>query len=76
MKLVYWFLLHTVRQLVQLNYANASMDEYRLIQDLKNGYDPAERPVADHNKPVDVNLTVILQQISEIVCFNLRLFVC
>lgn len=30
--------------------ANASEDEYRLLQDLRKDYDPVERPVADHKK--------------------------
>ncbi|CAD5235727.1 unnamed protein product [Bursaphelenchus xylophilus] len=45
---------------------NGSEDEYRLIQDLKNGYDPIERPVANHSEAVNVYVRILLQQILEI----------
>ncbi|CAD5228742.1 unnamed protein product [Bursaphelenchus okinawaensis] len=45
---------------------NSSDDEYRLIQDLKNDYDPVERPVGNHSEAVDVYVRILLQQILEI----------
>jgi hypothetical protein len=47
----------------------ASEDEYRLLQNLRNDYDPVERPVADHNKAINVHLKIYLHQILEIVSF-------
>ncbi|KAK0394258.1 hypothetical protein QR680_000656 [Steinernema hermaphroditum] len=43
-----------------------SDDEYRLIQDLKQGYDPIERPVANHNESLTVRLRLIPQQIADV----------
>uniref|UniRef100_A0A1I8AVN7 Neur_chan_LBD domain-containing protein n=1 Tax=Steinernema glaseri TaxID=37863 RepID=A0A1I8AVN7_9BILA len=43
-----------------------SSDEYRLIQDLKQGYDPIERPVMDHNNSLTVRLRLLLQQIADV----------
>ncbi|KAI1719732.1 neurotransmitter-gated ion-channel ligand binding domain-containing protein [Ditylenchus destructor] len=45
---------------------HASDDEYRLLQDLRENYDPVERPVQDHTKPLNVNLKIILQQILDV----------
>ena len=44
----------------------ASEDEFRLIKDLKENYDPIERPVRNHFGSVDVNLRLILQQIVDV----------
>lgn len=45
----------------------ASEDEFRLLRDLKEDYDPIERPVQNHSDAVDVQLRVILQQILDVV---------
>ncbi|RCN38126.1 hypothetical protein ANCCAN_15964 [Ancylostoma caninum] len=44
-----------------------SEDEFRLIQDLKNNYDPIERPVRNHSEPIRVNLRILLQQLVDVV---------
>ncbi|KAI1723953.1 neurotransmitter-gated ion-channel ligand binding domain-containing protein [Ditylenchus destructor] len=49
-----------------LHNCHASDDEYRLLQDLRENYDPVERPVQDHTKPLNVNLKIILQQILDV----------
>lgn len=46
---------------------HASEDEFRLLRDLKEDYDPIERPVQNHSDAVDVQLRVILQQILDVV---------
>jgi hypothetical protein len=45
----------------------ASEDEFRLLRDLRQNYDPFERPVADCRQPLTVNITVYLQQILDVV---------
>ncbi|TMS32249.1 hypothetical protein L596_000116 [Steinernema carpocapsae] len=52
--------------------AVASKDEYRLIQDLREGYDRIERPVEKHHEPLKVELKIILQQIADVVCFRVK----
>lgn len=52
-----------------IGFILASEDEYRLLQDLRNEYDPVERPVTDHKQAIDVTLRIYLQQILEIVSF-------
>ncbi|KAI6188978.1 hypothetical protein M3Y98_00412600 [Aphelenchoides besseyi] len=52
--------------LAYISFARGSEDEYRLLQDLRKDYDPVERPVADHRKPIDVWQRVILQQILDV----------
>ncbi|KHJ99640.1 hypothetical protein OESDEN_00357 [Oesophagostomum dentatum] len=47
--------------------ATCSEDEFRLIQDLKNNYDPIERPVRNHSEPIRVNLRIILQQLVDVL---------
>ncbi|KAI6229642.1 hypothetical protein M3Y95_00552400 [Aphelenchoides besseyi] len=49
-----------------ISFGYGSEDEYRLLQDLRKDYDPVERPVADHRKPIDVWQRVILQQILDV----------
>ncbi|KIH55630.1 hypothetical protein ANCDUO_14207 [Ancylostoma duodenale] len=44
-----------------------SEDEFRLIQDLRNNYDPIERPVRNHSEPIRVNLRILLQQLVDVV---------
>uniref|UniRef100_A0A1I7UUM1 Neur_chan_LBD domain-containing protein n=1 Tax=Caenorhabditis tropicalis TaxID=1561998 RepID=A0A1I7UUM1_9PELO len=44
----------------------SSDDEYRLLRDLREGYDPMERPVSDHSKPVNVQFRLILQQLVDV----------
>ncbi|ETN81485.1 hypothetical protein NECAME_02165 [Necator americanus] len=43
-----------------------SEDEFRLIQDLRNNYDPIERPVRNHSEPIRVDLRIILQQLVDV----------
>uniref|UniRef100_A0A914I8V5 Uncharacterized protein n=1 Tax=Globodera rostochiensis TaxID=31243 RepID=A0A914I8V5_GLORO len=44
----------------------ASDDEYRLLQDLKDRYDPVERPVLNHTDAVKVSFRLYLQQIVDV----------
>ncbi|KAE9417558.1 hypothetical protein Angca_008276, partial [Angiostrongylus cantonensis] len=44
---------------------SGSEDEFRLIQDLRNNYDPIERPVRSHSEPIRVNLRILLQQLVD-----------
>lgn len=44
-----------------------SEDEFRLIQDLRNNYDPIERPVRNHSEPIRVKLRILLQQLVDVV---------
>ncbi|CAI2328863.1 unnamed protein product [Caenorhabditis sp. 36 PRJEB53466] len=59
-----WKLLIFFGLLIILVYG--SDDEYRLLKDLREGYDPMERPVLDHRKPVNVKLRLILQQLVDV----------
>ncbi|KJH49468.1 hypothetical protein DICVIV_04405 [Dictyocaulus viviparus] len=45
---------------------SSSEDEFRLIQDLRNNYDPIERPVRNHSEPVQVHLRILLQQLVDV----------
>ncbi|GMR47267.1 hypothetical protein PMAYCL1PPCAC_17462 [Pristionchus mayeri] len=47
-----------------------SPDEFRLLNDLRQNYDPIERPVANHNDTLTVQLRIILQQIVEVDAKN------
>uniref|UniRef100_A0A1I8BSG2 Neur_chan_LBD domain-containing protein n=1 Tax=Meloidogyne hapla TaxID=6305 RepID=A0A1I8BSG2_MELHA len=49
-----------------LLFVNCSDDEYRLLQDLKERYDPIERPVQNHTEAVKVSLRLYLQQIVDV----------
>ncbi|KAL3093172.1 hypothetical protein niasHT_022622 [Heterodera trifolii] len=51
---------------VFLRFASASDDEYRLLQDLKDRYDPVERPVFNHSDAVKVSFRLYLQQIVDV----------
>ncbi|GMT22765.1 hypothetical protein PFISCL1PPCAC_14062, partial [Pristionchus fissidentatus] len=42
----------------------------RLLNDLRQNYDPVERPVANHNDTLTINLRIILQQIVEVDAKN------
>ncbi|UMM19465.1 hypothetical protein L5515_015052 [Caenorhabditis briggsae] len=61
-----FLLLQILYILLFLNLADTSDDEYRLLKDLREGYDPMERPVSDHMKPVNVKLRLILQQLVDV----------
>ena len=52
--------------------ALGSGDEYRLLADLRNNYDTAERPVYNHSLPVNVKLRILLQQLVDVVCVSSR----
>ncbi|CAB54450.1 Neuronal acetylcholine receptor subunit eat-2 [Caenorhabditis elegans] len=56
----------TLILLVSIERVYSSDEEYRLLKDLREGYDPVERPVADHRKPVNVKLRLILQQLVDV----------
>uniref|UniRef100_A0A914CWC8 Neurotransmitter-gated ion-channel ligand-binding domain-containing protein n=1 Tax=Acrobeloides nanus TaxID=290746 RepID=A0A914CWC8_9BILA len=43
-----------------------SEDEFRLLKDLRENYDPVERPVQNHSEPVIVQLKILLQQIVDV----------
>uniref|UniRef100_A0A914E717 Neurotransmitter-gated ion-channel ligand-binding domain-containing protein n=1 Tax=Acrobeloides nanus TaxID=290746 RepID=A0A914E717_9BILA len=43
-----------------------SEDEFRLLRDLRQNYDPVERPVKNHSEPVVVKLKILLQQIVDV----------
>ncbi|KAF7639105.1 hypothetical protein Mgra_00001338 [Meloidogyne graminicola] len=47
-------------------FSECSDDEYRLLQDLKERYDPIERPVQNHTEAVKVSLRLYLQQIVDV----------
>ncbi|VDM55877.1 unnamed protein product [Angiostrongylus costaricensis] len=49
-----------------LDLISGSEDEFRLIQDLRNNYDPIERPVRNHLEPIRVNLRILLQQLVDV----------
>uniref|UniRef100_A0A158PA63 Neurotransmitter-gated ion-channel ligand-binding domain-containing protein n=1 Tax=Angiostrongylus cantonensis TaxID=6313 RepID=A0A158PA63_ANGCA len=49
-----------------LDSISGSEDEFRLIQDLRNNYDPIERPVRSHSEPIRVNLRILLQQLVDV----------
>lgn len=42
-------------------------EEFRLLRDLRENYDIAERPVLNHSQPVNVKLRILLQQILNVV---------
>ncbi|KAF1765127.1 hypothetical protein GCK72_005079 [Caenorhabditis remanei] len=44
----------------------ASVDEYRLLQYLKENYDSFERPVENSSAPLDVQVRFLLNQILDI----------
>jgi hypothetical protein len=58
-------LLVALLLLIRVN--EASEDEFRLLKDLRKTYDLMERPVADHRKPIRVNLRILLQQLVDVV---------
>ncbi|EFP07617.1 CRE-EAT-2 protein [Caenorhabditis remanei] len=65
----YFFLflkLFTIYLCFLTKSVDSSDDEYRLLKDLREGYDPMERPVSDHMKPVNVKLRLILQQLVDV----------
>ncbi|CAJ0563897.1 unnamed protein product, partial [Mesorhabditis spiculigera] len=49
-----------------IQYLSASDHEYRLIQDLKVGHDPVERPVSNHREAVDCQIRILLQQLVDV----------
>ncbi|CAB3411329.1 unnamed protein product [Caenorhabditis bovis] len=55
-----------LKLLYLLAKCEASDDEYRLLNDLKEGYNPMERPVSNHSLPVTVKLRIILQQLVDV----------
>uniref|UniRef100_A0A7E4V0M4 Neur_chan_LBD domain-containing protein n=1 Tax=Panagrellus redivivus TaxID=6233 RepID=A0A7E4V0M4_PANRE len=60
-----WY-LNILIILASFQHALASEDEFRLIKDLRENYDPVERPVRNHTDAVNVDLRVILQQIVDV----------
>nr|CAD2183938.1 unnamed protein product [Meloidogyne enterolobii] len=52
--------------MLKVLFVNCSDDEYRLLQDLKERYDPIERPVQNHTEAVKVSLHLYLQQIVDV----------
>lgn len=52
--------------ILKVLFVNCSDDEYRLLQDLKERYDPIERPVQNHTEAVKVSLHFYLQQIVDV----------
>uniref|UniRef100_A0A914NQJ5 Neurotransmitter-gated ion-channel ligand-binding domain-containing protein n=1 Tax=Meloidogyne incognita TaxID=6306 RepID=A0A914NQJ5_MELIC len=52
--------------ILKVLFVNCSDDEYRLLQDLKERYDPIERPVQNHTEAVKVSLHLYLQQIVDV----------
>ncbi|VDM25481.1 unnamed protein product, partial [Toxocara canis] len=46
--------------------ALASEDEYRLLRDLRQNYDPLERPVSNSSLPLNVTMKLYLQQILDV----------
>ncbi|CAI5441217.1 unnamed protein product [Caenorhabditis angaria] len=49
-----------------ISKVNSSDDEYRLLNDLREGYDPIERPVVNHHKPIEVKFRLLLQQLVDV----------
>ncbi|KAE9551715.1 hypothetical protein FO519_005079 [Halicephalobus sp. NKZ332] len=43
-----------------------SEDEFRLLKDLRENYDSAERPIRNHSEAVNVHLRILLQQIVDV----------
>ncbi|VDD87124.1 unnamed protein product [Enterobius vermicularis] len=48
-------------------FLSASIEENRLLRDLRENYDSVERPVENHKEAVQVKVQVLLQQILEVV---------
>uniref|UniRef100_A0A915BFX7 Uncharacterized protein n=1 Tax=Parascaris univalens TaxID=6257 RepID=A0A915BFX7_PARUN len=44
----------------------ASVEEYRLLRDLRQNYDPLERPVSNSSLPLNVSMKLYLQQILDV----------
>uniref|UniRef100_A0A9J2PCM7 Neurotransmitter-gated ion-channel ligand-binding domain-containing protein n=1 Tax=Ascaris lumbricoides TaxID=6252 RepID=A0A9J2PCM7_ASCLU len=44
----------------------ASEEEYRLLRDLRQNYDPLERPVSNSSQPLNVSMKLYLQQILDV----------
>ena len=59
----FFHLLHFVASFLTVF---GSDDEYRLLQDLKERYDPVERPVLNHTDAVQVSMHLYLQQIVDV----------
>lgn len=55
---------------VLFEYLRASEDEYRLLKDLRQNYDPLERPVSNSSLPLNVSMKLYLQQILDVVSFE------
>ncbi|VDN59065.1 unnamed protein product [Dracunculus medinensis] len=51
---------------VLFEYLRASEDEYRLLKDLRQNYDPLERPVSNSSLPLNVSMKLYLQQILDV----------
>ncbi|CAD6195246.1 unnamed protein product [Caenorhabditis auriculariae] len=47
-------------------FVRSSVDEYRLLQSLKENYDHFERPVENSSQPLDVHVRFLLNQILDI----------
>ncbi|KAI6242495.1 Neuronal acetylcholine receptor subunit eat-2 [Aphelenchoides fujianensis] len=58
---------------ILLVFVRASDDEHRLLSDLRKGYDPVERPVANHSDALDVSLRCLLQQILDVKWHDYKL---
>uniref|UniRef100_A0A914EHZ5 Uncharacterized protein n=1 Tax=Acrobeloides nanus TaxID=290746 RepID=A0A914EHZ5_9BILA len=51
---------------ILLRKIDCSEDEFRLLKDLRENYDPVERPAQNHSEPVIVQLKILLQQIVDV----------
>lgn len=63
MKPVEW--LYTIGHFIIIVFG--SEDEYRLLKDLRQNYDPLERPVPNSSSPLIVCMKFYLQQILDVV---------
>ncbi|CAD6194922.1 unnamed protein product [Caenorhabditis auriculariae] len=52
--------------LLYLGASEGSEEEFRLLNDLRQGYDVVERPIANHSQPLTVRLRLILQQLVDV----------
>lgn len=71
MVLRYWICVVAVFLLFE-KPIDASVDEYRLLEDLRKEYDPVERPVEDHRQAVNVSLRIVLYQVLEIASLRIQ----
>ncbi|CAI4232827.1 unnamed protein product [Auanema sp. JU1783] len=61
-----WHLSNRILSAIQFNYILASVDEFRLLQYLKENYNYFERPVYNSSDPLDVKVRLFLNQILDV----------